>query len=358
MVLRSLLPICCMLLSGCSSFSYYLQSVGGHLQLVGHSRSVTSVLKDQALSSGLRRRLELSQQMRNFASQQLALPDNGSYRSYAELDRKAVLWNVVAAPRFSVEPRQWCFPVIGCAGYRGYFSRERADGFAADLRREGLDVAVEPVPAYSTLGWFDDPLPSTVIGWPEGDLAGLIFHELAHQRLYLPDDSAFNEAFATTVQRIGAERWFQSRNDQAGLQRWRQAQRREREFMQLILRTRERLRTIYTRSLSPDEMARRKVVLLRRLQREYAGLRKSWGTAPGYDRWMGRELNNAHLALIATYEEWEPAFRELLARVGGDLPEFYRQAEALTRISPKQRIRMLRELLTAARHRDSAGFVN
>ena len=353
MILRSLLLVCGMLLSGCSTFTYYLQSVGGHLQLVGHSRPVTSVLQDRDLSSRLRRQLELSQQIRDFASRQLALPDNGSYRSYAQLNRKAVLWSVVATPRFSVEPRQWCYPVIGCASYRGYFSRESADGFGADLRREGLDVAVEPVPAYSTLGWFDDPLPSTVIGWPEGDLAGLIFHELAHQRLYLPDDSAFNEAFATAVQRIGTERWFQARNDRAGLRQWRQAQRRERQFVHLILQTRKRLQALYARTLTTEEMARKKAAAFRQLQREYVAMRKGWGAAPAFDGWMGRNLNNAHLALIATYEEWEPAFRELLARAGGDLPEFYRQAEALARLSPEQRLRMLRELRVAARQRGS-----
>jgi predicted aminopeptidase len=259
----------------------------------------------------------------------------------------------VATPRFSMEPRQWCYPVIGCASYRGYFSRESADGFAADLRREGLDVAVEPVPAYSTLGWFDDPLPSTVIGWPEGDLAGLIFHELAHQRLYLPDDSAFNEAFATAVQRIGTERWFQARNDRAGLRQWRQAQRRERQFVHLILQTRKRLQALYARTLPAEEMARKKAAAFRQLQREYVAMRKGWGTAPAFDGWMGRNLNNAHLALIATYEEWVPAFRELLARAGGDLPEFYRQAEILTHLSSEQRIRRLQELRVAARQRSS-----
>ncbi len=328
---------------------YYAQTVSGHLQLMGRSRPISELVADPGTEEGLKQRLQLVLAIRDFASAELSLPDNGSYRRYADLQRPAVVWALVATEEFSLSPRQWCYPVIGCAGYRGYFSREAAAKQAALLRGEEKDVAVEPVPAYSTLGWFDDPLPSTVIRWPEARLAGLIFHELAHQRLYVEDDTPFNEAFATTVERAGVRRWLGARQDAGAERAWRRTEVLEGEFTALVLDSRGRLQELYTRSLPPSAKRAAKQAEFKRLQREYARRRAEWGNNPGLDRWFGRELNNAHLALIATYEQWVPALQELLRREEGDMGRFFLACEELARLSREDRERKLRALLEASR---------
>ncbi len=344
MYVRILLIVVLAVLSGCSTIGYYRQSVGGHLELMGKSRSIEEVIADPETSPELRRRLELVSVMRDFSVSQLHLPANDSYRSYADIEREAVVWSVVATPEFSMAPREWCYPVVGCASYRGYFDQAEAEEFAQGLRREGLDVAVEAVPAYSTLGWFDDPLPSTVIHWPEGSLAGLMFHELAHQRLYLPGDSAFNEAFAMTVERAGMERWFRHRGDAVGEEKWRHGEQRERAFIEMVLRTRERLRALYARELPPEAMRREKARPFEQLRAEYAELKRSWDGDRGFDRWFERELNNAHLASIATYEQWVPAFQALLKQSGGRLAQFYERCEELAALPMEERNRRLQAL--------------
>lgn len=347
MYMRLVLLVILLALSGCASIGYYAQSVGGHLQLMGKSRSIEEVIEDSETAPELRQRLELVSIMRDFSEDQLHLPANDSYRSYADIEREAVVWSVVATPEFSVEPNEWCYPIVGCASYRGYFDRAEAERFAQGLWEQGLDVAVEAVPAYSTLGWFDDPLPSTVIHWPEGSLAGLMFHELAHQRLYLPGDSAFNEAFAMTVERAGMERWFRHRGDAAGEEKWRQGEQRERAFIELVLRTRQRLQRLYARKLSPEKMRREKVLRFERLRSEYADLKQSWGGERGFDRWIERKLNNAHLASVATYEQWGPAFQALLEQSGGSLALFYERCEALAALPAEERQRRLEALLAS-----------
>ncbi len=347
MYMRLLLLGILLALPGCATIGYYSQSVGGHLQLMGKSRSIEEVIEDPETSPRLRQRLELVSAMRDFSEDQLQLPANDSYRSYADIEREAVVWSVVATPEFSTEPREWCYPVVGCASYRGYFDQAEAEQFAQGLREQGFDVAVEAVPAYSTLGWFDDPLPSTVIHWPEGSLAGLMFHELAHQRLYLPGDSAFNEAFAMTVERAGMERWFRHRVDDAGEAKWRQGEQRERAFIELVLRTRKRLQTLYARELSPEAMRREKALWFKRLRAEYGGLKAGWEEYDGFDRWFERELNNAHLASVATYEQWGPAFEALLKQSGGSLALFYERCEALAALPAEERDRRLEALLSS-----------
>jgi predicted aminopeptidase len=346
MYVRTVLVCALLTLSGCATIGYYSQSVGGHLELMGKSRPIEEVLEDPETDPRLRQRLELVSLMRAFSVSQLHLPDNDSYRSYANVEREAVVWSVVATPEFSMEPREWCYPVVGCASYRGYFDRAEAEAFAEGLRQAGSDVAVQAVPAYSTLGWFDDPLPSTVIHWPEGDLAGMMFHELAHQRLYLPGDSAFNEAFAMTVERAGMERWFRHRGDKEIERRWREGEQRERTFIELILRTRERLQRLYARALSPEAMGREKALRFEQLRAEYVELKAGWGGYGGFDHWFEREVNNAHLASIATYEQWVPAFEALLKQSGGRLDRFYEQSEALAALPEEERNRRLNALLS------------
>ncbi|MCP3671331.1 MAG: aminopeptidase [Gammaproteobacteria bacterium] len=333
-----------LLLSGCSSVSYYYQSIHGHLTLMHDSKPIDLLLQDVDTDPGLRKKLRLVLEAREFASTHLGLPANDSYHSFAALDRKAVVWSVVATPEFSVTPKQWCYPVIGCASYRGYFSRERAQRYAETLRQDGLDVAVEPAAAYSTLGWFDDPLPSTVINWPEPQLVGLIFHELAHQQLYIADDSAFNESFATAVEQVGVERWFRLRKDAAGVGRWQQRKGRKQEFNRLLLQARTRLQQLYVRPLQPVEMRRQKAVTFAALQNDYHRLKQRWGGYSGYDHWFGRELNNARLASVATYAQWVSAFLALLEESDGELARFYLASEQLAKTSPQQRRSRLHKL--------------
>jgi predicted aminopeptidase len=348
MYLRAVPFLVLLSLAGCATVDYYAQTVSGHFQLMGRSRSIAELVADPETPAELKERLQLVTAIRDYASSQLFLPENESYRNYADLQREAVVWSLVATDEFSIQPRQWCYPVIGCAVYRGYFSSTDAQKQAVLLREQGRDVAVEPIPAYSTLGWFDDPLPSTVIHWSEAQLAGLIFHELAHQQLYVPDDSPFNEAFATTVERVGVERWFRQRGDLEGERAWRDMERREREFVALILDTRQRLQRLYGQPLTAAEMRAGKTAEFERLRAQYFQRRASWGNNPGLDRWFGRELNNAHLALIATYEQWVPAFQELLRREQGDMRRFFQASKKLAQLGRKERETALRQLLQAA----------
>ncbi len=344
-VLRSLcLAMSFLLLSGCESIGYYYQSVEGHLSLMQKSRPIKQLLQDEELDPVLREKLKLVLEVREFASSHLGLPDNESYHSYAALDRKAAVWNVVATPEFSMAPKQWCYPVIGCASYRGYFKQERAQQYGDELKQEGLDVAVEPAAAYSTLGWFDDPLPSTIINWPQPQLVGLIFHELAHQQLYVQDDSTFNESFATAVEEIGVERWYSAKGDSAGLKQWRQRQTHKQEFIQLLLQSRELLQKIYAISMPAAEMRRQKSDVFAVLHEDYLKLKRKWGGYSGYDHWFKRELNNARLASVATYTERVPAFLALLKQSGGDLGKFYRACEKLAELPMPQRKARLQKL--------------
>lgn len=330
-------PVFVLQVTGCSTLGYYLQAIDGHARLMHRSRDIDALLTQSALDDPLRDKLERVLEIRTFASRELALPDNGSYRAYAALERDAVSWVLAATPEFSVGPLQWCYPVIGCASYRAYFDRQDAEREARRLGAEGRDVAVEPVPAYSTLGWFDDPLPSTVLNWPEPLLAGLIFHELAHQQLYVADDSAFNESFATAVERAGIRCWLEHRSDTRALQNWEQRVQRERAFFGLLRRTRERLDRIYERALPVDALRTLKQAEFLRLERDYAALSAEWGQGVRYDAWFGRPPNNARLALVQTYEKWVPAFEVLLRRQGDDFAAFYQAARDLAELSPTER---------------------
>lgn len=333
-----------LLLHGCGTAGYYYQSIHGHFSLLGGSRPISKLLQDAKTDVEMRRKLELVLEARKFATDQLGLPKNDSYRSYTSLDREAVVWSVVATPEFSVTPKQWCYPVIGCASYRGYFDRQQAQSYADSLSRDGLDVTLEPAAAYSTLGWFDDPLPSTVINWLESRLVGLIFHELAHQQLYVAGDSAFNEAFASTVEQVGVERWFRLRKDAAVLKQWRQRKHRKDEFYRLLLDTRSRLQQLYGRSLPASEMRAQKAVEFERLRSDYLKLKQRWNGYTGFERWFRRDLNNARLASVATYARLVPGFLQLLKESNGDLGKFYQACEQLARLPLDQRSSRLENL--------------
>ena len=355
---RSLLPLLlAALLAGCADTRYFYQSVSGHLQLMQASRPVADWLADSAASPELKARLALAQQMRAFAVAELGLPDNPSYQRYADLQRRAVVWNVVAAPEFSLTLKTWCFPVTGCVGYRGYFNEAEARSEAAALQQTGLEVSVYGVPAYSTLGWLNwaggDPLLNTFIAYPEGELARLIFHELAHQVLYVPDDTRFNESFATAVERLGAQRWLAQRgSDQARREDAELAQRR-RQFRALTLATRSRLTEIYRSNQAPAPDGKGLFAMKNEAMRDfrdaYAELRRSWGGYAGYDAWVAG-ANNAAFGAQAAYDELVPAFEALFAREGQRWPQFYEAVRRLAALPAPERARALQELTLVAGH--------
>jgi predicted aminopeptidase len=315
-----LLALSAFLLAGCESLAYYGQAVGGQLSLISRAQPVEQVLADPAADRSLKERLGLARQMRDFAARELRLPDNGSYRTYAELGRPYALWNVVAAPEFSLAPVLSCFPVAGCVSYRGYYDRAAAERHASGLRAAGNDVLVFGVPAYSTLGWFDDPLLSTFIDYPEAELARLIFHELAHQLIYVKDDSTFNESFAVALEREGLRRWLAQQGRAA-------PPARKEEFAALIEETRKKLEALYRTRLAPDAMREKKRAALEALRPWLSALK-------GLE---GQEPNNALLAAYATYTDLVPTFDKMLAEAGGDLPAFYARVKALAALEPAQR---------------------
>ncbi len=339
-------------LTACETIAYYSQAIGGHVELLQRTRDIDAMLEDPSTPRVQALRLRQVLAMRDFASDELALPDNGSYRSYAELQRKVVVWSLVATPEFWVDPLQWCYPVVGCASYRGYFNLDDALEAAESLQRRGRDVVVEPAAAYSTLGWFDDPLPSPVLDWSRPLLAGLIFHELAHQQLYVPGDSAFNEAFATAVETAGVRRWLTSLGDEKTLAAWEVGQVRKLQFIDLLLETRERLMDLYRRRFEPERLRERKRAEFRRLRADYAAVKAQWGGEAGFDDWFERPLNNARLASVGTYRLWAGALENLLCEQGGDMPAFYRAVEVLGELPRERREERLRNLSAQDRRRN------
>jgi predicted aminopeptidase len=328
-------------LGGCSSASYYAQSIGGHLDLLRRTQPVSGLLADPATPPGLRQRLELTQRMRDFAVAELALPDNRSYRRYADLQRNAVVWNVVAAPELSLTLKTWCFPLLGCVGYRGYFDRAAAEALAEQLRADGWEVEVYGVPAYSTLGWTDwlggDPLLNTFLHWPEGELARILFHELAHQVAYAADDTTFNESYATAVERLGGARWLEQHAGDAARAEYAALDGRRREFRALTSRTREELRALYASPLDDTTKRERKSAVMARLRAEHAALKAGhWEGFAGYDGWFAR-ANNATLGLQASYNQLVPAFERLFERSGGDFARFHAEVRALAALPKAER---------------------
>jgi len=320
---------------------YYWQSARGHLEMMRLARPVDALIAAPDTDPALRTRLERAREIRRFAAEQLGLPDNGSYTRYAALGRSHVVWNVFAAPELSLALKTWCFPVAGCVSYRGYFAREDAEALAAGLRAQGWEVQVAGVPAYSTLGWFDDPLLDTFLHLGETELARLVFHELAHQVVYLGGDSAFNESFATAVEEVGLERWLAHRGDEPLRRRHHEADRRRREFLALLRGTRERLEAVYASPADEAQRRRDKQAVFDGLHADYQLLRTRWGGFAGYDRWFAQSPGNAHLASVATYTSWVPGFRRLLEAQDGDLPAFYEAVRQLARQPAAERARVL-----------------
>jgi predicted aminopeptidase len=330
------------LTSGCTTLGYYAQAATGHLNIVNAARPVAEWLADPATPAPLKQRLELSQRIRDFAVSDLGEPDNASYRRYADLGRPAAVWNVVAAPELSLTLKTWCFVVVGCVGYRGYYSEAAAEAEAAGLRAAGYEALVYPVPAYSTLGrlpgdWLADPLLNTFVHYPEADLARLIFHELAHQVVYVPGDTAFNESFATAVEQLGSARWLAMHGNAATLAEQASAQARRADFRALTLRYRGELQALYASNASDAEKRRGKVAIFAAMRAEHEALKASrWGGYAGYDRWFAR-ANNAALGVLAAYSDLVPQFEELFRREGGDFPRFYAAVKRLAALPADER---------------------
>ncbi len=342
-VFRILFPgVMLLLLNGCTSISYYSQLASGQLQLLRAREPVSEVVADPARDPQLRAHLAQSQQARSFASDQLHLPDNQSYRLYADIGRPFVVWNVFATPEFSLTAQNHCFPIAGCVAYRGYYSQGAARGEAAVQRLQGMDVTIGGVEAYSTLGWFNDPIISSMMSWGDERLATLIFHELAHQRLYVKDDTEFNESFATFVEQEGTRQWRAFRHLPAD--NGSQARQRD-EFIELVLATRARLELLYTLPLPPEQMRQRKAAEFERLRTQYRKIRDSqWSGDKRYDAWINAPMNNARLLPFGLYDQWVPAFEVLFQQTGGNWPAFYAAAEKLGALPAEQRKAALKAL--------------
>ena len=329
-------------LTGCADLGYYWQSASGHIGIMRAAKPVPEWLADPATSAPLKAKLELTQRIRRFASTELGLPDNASYKSYADLHRPAAVWNVVAAPPYSLTLKSWCFPVAGCVGYRGYYSEDAAKTEAEAQRALDLEVAVYPVPAYSTLGWMNwaggDPLLSTFIGYPEGELARLVFHELAHQVLYVPGDTVFNESYATAVERIGGGMWLQREASEAARREYAQFDGQRQEFRALALNTRRALTQVYE---SPEAKAKdwpaveaMKKAAMADFRARYAELKQGWQgpRQNAYDGWVAR-ANNAAFGAQGAYDDLVPAFEALFDREGRDWPRFYTEVRRIAALS-------------------------
>ncbi len=345
--------------SGCQTLSFYKQAIKGQYQLLAHRQPIEKLIADPQTESRLKQKLELLQKLRAFADHDLKLPVDGHYSKYVDVHRPFVVWNVEAAPEFSMEPKSWWYPLVGSLEYRGYFSEENANKYAAWLRSKGYDVYVGGVEAYSTLGWFKDPALNTFIFNSEPDLAETIFHELGHQRVFARGDMDFNEAFATTVGQEGARRWLLAKDDKTASEKYLAEIQRTREFAALIMATREQLEAIYgdarneagkvkattrNREIPPDHLREQKQRILDDLQQKFAQLKQRWGGETDHDQWFARHINNAKLNSVAAYYDLVPGFEHLLALNGGDLETFYQSAERLAQKPKKERHQWLRTL--------------
>ncbi len=330
-------------LMACSELPYYGQALRGHWAIMQARRPIETVIADPATDPALKAQLAEVQGLRSFAVAVLGLPDNGSYRSYVDLGRGAVAWNVYAAPEFSLAPKRWCFPVVGCMSYRGYFSEAEARAHAETLAAEGWDVYVGAATAYSSLGWFDDPVLSTMLARGELATAGVLFHELAHQRVYVKGDSAFNESFATAVQRAGLRRWLGARGEWERLAAYDRYLERRRAFLALVAETRHELEALYAGGGTPRALRAGKAAAFERLRRRYGALKARWDGWTGFDRWFEEPLNNARLVPVALYSDHVDAFLRLLERCDGDFARFYPGVERIGRLDPEARQSALRE---------------
>lgn len=310
-------------LYGCSTAGYYAQSVQGQMEIWRESRPISGVLSDPDVPDKVKQRLELALEIRRFAVKQMHLPDNKSYTEYVDLKRPFAVWSVFVAPELSLQPEEWCFFVVGCVNYRGYFEKHSAHKFAQKHSAQGYDVYIGGVPAYSTLGWFDDPVPNTILSYSEEDFAGLIFHELAHQVAFAKGDTVFNESFANMVEQVGVERWLTHSGDSKRIADYHLRRQRDQEIIAIILEHRARLQRVYDGDLLDAEKRQAKQQVIAELKETYFKKLENWPSYIGYKYWFEQPINNAKLVSIATYHDLIPAFEKLLQEQQADLKSFY-----------------------------------
>jgi predicted aminopeptidase len=338
--LRRLKAWCAMaglLLGGCATVDYLSQSIGGEYDLLHRAQRIESLLADPKTPPELRARLREVLAIREFASRELLLPDNGSYRRYTDVGRPYVVWNVFVAPELSDKLKTWCFPIAGCVAYRGYFGQADAENFSAAMRKQGFDVFVGGVPAYSTLGYFEDPMLSTFIRYPETEIARLLFHELGHQVAYAPDDSVFNESFAVTVEREGMRRYLAGAAPERAAA-FERANMHHEDFEALVSGAQRKLAEAYAGAA--DDAAKRtaKARIIGELRQAYAALKAGkWEGYAGYDGWFAADINNAKLGSIAVYTTRVPALEALLRRESGNLAAFYAEVKRLSKLPRPER---------------------
>ena len=344
MIRLTILIFSALTVSACSSFGYYMDLMAGHSELLEQRKPVVDILAEEETKPKLRKLLETSQKIRDFASNELYLPENDSYRLYADLKRPYAVWNVVAAKEFSTKSKKWCFIIVGCLSYRGYYSKEEATAFANELKAQGYDVYVGGASAYSTLGWFDDPLLNTMMYKSEARRAGIIFHELAHQVVYIDNDSAFNEAFATTVEQEGIRKWLARKGKNDKYQEYLRDKHRDSQWNQLLQDTRKQLKEIYKTKGNNEEKRLAKQQVFSDLQKKYQQLKKSWNGYNVYDKWMNQDLNNAHLLLVATYHDLVPTFKAILKNENYDMKKFYVAVEKYGQLDKEKRNEQLKQI--------------
>ncbi len=345
MIKKLILILLALTVSGCSSFGYYMDLMAGHSELLEQRKPVAEIIADKKTSKNLRQLLKTSQNIRDFATDELDLPENESYRQYADLKRRYAVWNVIAAEEFSIQPKKWCFLLVGCLSYRGYFSKQVAVDYASGLKKQGYDVYVAGASAYSTLGWFDDPLLNTMMVKSEAQRAGIIFHELAHQVVYIDNDSAFNEAFATTVEEEGIRRWLQKKGKKNNYINYLIDKNRDVQLNQLLQRTRDKLKQCYKKEMNDENKKQEKKQIFSLMKKDYQILKKNWGGYNKYDKWMQQDLNNAHLSLIATYHSLVPKFKTLLKQENNNLKKFYVVVETLGELEKEARNKKVNKLI-------------
>jgi predicted aminopeptidase len=326
-----------LVLVACESLGYYAQAAAGQLSLIRDARPINTLLDEPELSIGLRRQLGLVMELRTFAEAELALPVGSQYSQYANLERDSVVWNVFAAPSLHLEPKTWCYPLVGCSAYRGYFDERSALSYAGDLSEQGYDTYVGGVAAYSTLGWLNDPVLNTFIYREESQLADLVFHELAHQLLYVPGDTVFNESFATAVAMEGVRRWMLKRDNPAQYLRYLEGRSKQGQFIALIGRHRDRLAKLYESAADTHEQHRQKTLQISLLRDDFAILQQQWGDDESYSNWMAAPINNAKLISVGLYFDLLPGFQQLLSSSDSNLEKFYTNCQALAGLDYESR---------------------
>lgn len=332
-------------LSSCNDIRYYLHSSVGHAKILLKRQSIAKLIEDPATPKELKNKLESVVEIRKFAIEDLHLPDADNYLEMVQLESKYVAWNVYLAPEFSLALHKWCFPFVGCVGYRGYFKEERARKFAEPYRSKGFDVHVGPVNAYSTLGWFKDPVFSTLLKWPEERLAGLIFHELAHSQLYIKNDTTFNESFATVVEREGVKRWLEKRGLANQMEVVLKDRRKRELFLKVVSTALEKLRVLYISPVTDEEKRREKTKIFEGMQSYYRRLKGKGDKDDSRGKWLATDMNNAKLASVAIYNDYVPAFENLLLKINGNMELFYEEVAKIGAIPKVNRDLQMERLI-------------